>query len=66
MRRLRFEEIGGYRMKYFIWKMVYKIILKWEKVAFKNGLNEQVNECIQIQNRLQHYKSVMIDKGIWK
>lgn len=53
-------------MKYFIWKVVYKIILKWEKVAFKNGLNEQVNECIQIQNRLQHYKSVMIDKGIWK
>lgn len=52
-------------MKYIVWIIVYKIILKWEKVAARNGLIEQVNECIQIQNRLMHYKSVMIEKGIW-
>lgn len=46
--------------------MVYKIIQKWEMVARKDGLIEQVNECIQIQNRLMHYKSVMIEEGIWK
>ncbi len=52
-------------MKLQIWKMVYKVIQRWKKVARKNGLTEQVNECIQIQNRLQHYKSVMVEKGIW-
>ena len=50
-------------MKYLVWKMVYKIICKWEKVAFKNELTEQVNECIQIKNRMMHYKSVMIENG---
>lgn len=54
------------KFKYIIWKTIYNIIRKWEKVAYRNGLNEQVNECIQIQNRLMHYKSVMVEKGIWK
>lgn len=53
-------------MKYFVWRLIYKVIQKWGKVAFKNGLTEQVNECIQIQNRMQHYRSVMTEKGIWK
>lgn len=53
-------------MKYRVWKIVYKIIQKWERVARKNELWEQVNECIQIQNRLTHYKVVMIERGIWK
>lgn len=53
-------------IKYMIWKIIYKIIQRWEKVAFRHGLNEQVNECIQIQNRLMHYKSVMKESGIWK
>lgn len=53
-------------MKYLVWRMVYKIIQKWEMVARKNGLMEQVNECIQIQNRMQHYRSVMVDMGVWK
>lgn len=52
-------------MKYWIWKAIYETIKKWEKVAYRNGLTEQVNECIQIQNRLQHYRSVMNEKGIW-
>lgn len=54
------------KFKYIIWKIVYNIIQKWEKAAYRNGLNGQVNECIQIQNRLMHYKSVMVEKGIWK
>lgn len=53
-------------MKIRVWKMVYKIIQKWEKTACGHGLTEQVNECIQIQNRLMHYKSRMIEEGIWK
>lgn len=53
-------------MKYLIWKMVYKIVQKWEKVSRKNGLTEQINECIQIQIRLMHYKSVMLEKGLWR
>lgn len=53
-------------MKIIVWKIVYKIIQKLEKIAFKHGLTEQVNECIQIQNRLMHYKSKMIEEGIWK
>lgn len=53
-------------MKIRVWKVVYKVVQKWEKIAFKHGLAEQVNECIQIQNRLMHYKSRMIEEGIWK
>lgn len=53
-------------MKYFIWRMVYKIIQKWEVVARKNGLTEQINECIQTQSRMQHYRSVMVEEGLWK
>ena len=51
-------------MKYMVWKVVYRIVCRWEKVAFKNGLTEQVNECIQIENRMMHYKSAMLEKGI--
>lgn len=53
-------------MKFVIWKAVYKIICKWEDVAFKNGLSEQGNECRQMKRGLMHYKNVMQDKGIWK
>lgn len=53
-------------MTKLIWKTIYKIICKWEKIAYKNGLSEQVNECIQIENRMVHIKSVMVEKGIWK
>ena len=53
-------------MKYRVWKIVYRIIQKWEMVARKNDLTEQINECIEIQNRLMHYKSVMIEEGIWR
>lgn len=51
-------------MKFVIWKAVYKIICRWEDVAFKNGLSEQVDECRQIQRGLMHYKNVMQEKGI--
>lgn len=48
------------------WKMTYKFACKWEKIAAKHELTEQVNECIQIQNKLMHIKSKMIERGTWK
>lgn len=52
-------------MKLLIWKLVWKIICKWEKVAIDNGLVEQMNQCIEIQNRLHKYKNAMREKGLW-
>lgn len=52
-------------MKNLIWKIVWKVICKWEKVAFENGLDEQQEQCEEIQLYLQKYKKAMKEKGIW-
>lgn len=53
-------------MKIYIWKLVWRIICKWEKEAEKNGLEDQVEDCFFIQLKLCDYKNAMRKKGLWK
>lgn len=52
-------------MKKLIWKLVWKVICKWEKVAENNGLQEQVDECTDIKVDLIHFKNAMKQNGLW-
>lgn len=52
-------------MKKLIWKLVWKVICKWEKVAERNGMMEQVDECEDIKFDLVKYKNAMKEKGLW-
>ena len=52
-------------MKLLIWKLVWKIICKWERIAEENGLEEQVEDCCFIQRKLCDYKIAMREKGLW-
>lgn len=52
-------------MKKLIWKLVWKVICKWEKVAENNDLQEQVVECNNIKADLIHFKNTMKQNGLW-
>lgn len=57
----------GNKMKsltYWEWLIAYKIIVKLEKYAYKHKMYSQINECINIENSMMHYKSVMYDKDL--
>lgn len=59
--------VSGVRvMKMFIWKLVWKIVCKWERVAEENGLEDQAEDCCEIQRYLHSYKNAMRKKGLWK
>ena len=34
------------------------------KYAYKHKMYSQINECINIENSMMHYKSVMYDKDL--
>lgn len=53
-------------MKKLIWKITYKIIERWMKVAKRNRLNEQELDCIHILVDLEMYKGHMQEKGLWQ
>ena len=50
---------------YWKWLIAYKIVVKLEKYAYKYHIYDQVNKCIDIENNLMFYKSLMRDKGLW-
>lgn len=52
-------------MKKLIWKIIYKIIERWRRVAKRNRLDEQELDCIRILVALKMYKGNMQEKGIW-
>lgn len=51
-------------LTYWEWLIAYKIIVKLEKYAYKHKMYSQINECINIENSMMHYKSVMYDKDL--
>lgn len=53
-------------MKLLIWKLVWKVVCKWQEVALDNDLWEQFKECEEILHRMKSYKKAMVDKGIWE
>ena len=49
-------------MKKLIWKIIYKIIERWRRVAKRNRLDEQELDCIRILVGLEMYRKHMQEK----
>ena len=49
-------------MKKLIWKIIYKTIERWRRVAKRNRLDEQELDCIRILVALEMYRKHMQEK----
>lgn len=52
-------------MRKITWKIVYKIVCSWEKVARKNEISEQIHYCMRMRRYLELYKEKAQLKGMW-